>query len=55
MSGILLGKIVSGDPRSRSLIHCISVGVESDISVMEKASFVTKAGTVYKQDGKELV
>jgi imidazolonepropionase-like amidohydrolase len=27
----------------------------NDISVMEKASFVMKAGTVYKQDGKELV
>lgn len=26
-----------------------------DISVMSKASFVMKAGTVYKQDGKELV
>ncbi len=27
----------------------------NDISVMGKASFVMKAGTVYKQDGKELV
>ena len=27
----------------------------SDINVMSKASFVMKAGTIYKQDGKELI